>query len=174
MDTDEFGKVFIIACKSGYDKVARLLLENNVDVDTCNKNCYTVLMYASLREHVEVVKLLLEYEVNVNKSTIFYHNTALMIASRNGNVEIVKLLLEHDVDVNKLDRDGDTALVYAILNEHVKVVQLLLEYGADVNTVNSDCISPLCYAKKSKCEEIKNLLLDHEKNNEVNEVSEVL
>jgi len=99
------------------------------DINSCDKDGDTALMWASMYGHIEVVKLLLEAGADVNAKTID-GDTALKWASDYGHTEIVKLLLEAGADVNAKDKWGNTALVKAIDSGYIKIVKLLKQYGA--------------------------------------------
>jgi len=87
-------------------------------------------------KHVEVVKVLLEENADVNAKDII-GNTALhycMKLKRNASTfEIAKILLEENAEVNALNRFGQSPMFDAILNPDIDRVQLLLKYGADID-----------------------------------------
>ncbi|MGC9057946.1 MAG: ankyrin repeat domain-containing protein, partial [Candidatus Micrarchaeia archaeon] len=93
-------------------------------------NCATnkALMYAARDGRTEIVKSLLEKDIDVNAKDKWGW-TALMYAARDGRTEIVKLLLEKGADVNAKDILGLTALRYAAENGHKDVVELLKKAG---------------------------------------------
>ena len=103
---------------------------------------------------MEVVRVLLEYSVNVNKSDVA-KITPLHSAAGRGFVDIVRLLLTAGADVNLASERGSTPLHEAswgghveVLHDkgsssdasgacHVAIVRLLLEYQADINFSDS-------------------------------------
>lgn len=100
------------------------------DIDEC---CWTLLMYASRHNRVEVVKFIINTPgININ-TVAKDKRTALMIASARGNIEIVKLLLEvPGIDKNARNLYGWTALSYAILYMQPEVAKLLTESGVEL------------------------------------------
>ena len=66
-------------------------------------NGLTALMLAAMKDHTEVVKLLLEKGAEVNAKESTDSATALMMAANNGHAEVVKLLLEKSANVNMKD-----------------------------------------------------------------------
>jgi len=82
-----------------------------------------------------MIKVLLQYGVNLNTSFDNLSHTPLQIAARDGNTEIVDLLLEHGADVNSppAKHYGATALQFAAIEGLLGIAFLLLENGADVN-----------------------------------------
>lgn len=85
------------ACKSletGSNEIVQLLLEAGADVEGADPKTGTALRAAMVRGHESIVRLLLEYEADVNK-----HST-LMEALRRGHTKIAKLLVENGANVN--------------------------------------------------------------------------
>ena len=121
-----------------------------------------LLMAASRRGQVNVVRALLEVDgIDVNKADS-NGETALIAASSEGHVDVVSMLLNVDgIDVNKADRDyGDTALILASLKGHLGVVQALLGVGGiEVNKQNIHGRTALMYASSSGNLEIVRMLL---------------
>ncbi|KAL6633133.1 ankyrin [Neocallimastix sp. 'constans'] len=176
--TDTFsGTPLIVACEYGQYEIVKFLLENGADINSVNangdkpihvaclvedrkitellmehgKNTYgsTLLMTSVNNENVEMVKLLLELNINNINEKNGEGKTALFFATENKNYEIVKLLLEHGADVNIpnnhkstpltlasedgkkiLDNDGDSSLKLAKEGHFKEIEELLLEYGA--------------------------------------------
>ena len=119
------------ACSSGeVDRVKRLL-EGGVNTDAMNEDKYTPLHVATMKGHVEVVKLL------------------------------VKALLAEGLDVDATDVGGFTPLQYACEQGHVEMVQLLLEAGADFDAdMCNDGWPPLHIATEKGHVEVVKLLVD--------------
>ena len=125
-------------------------------------------MYAcQTKKNIEVVKLLLDKNVDVNNKTT-HGNTALMFACLSRNYEIIKLLIDKNADVNAKTTkpaEGFTALIHASQTCEVEIVKLLIDNNANVN---DGVCSPLYYAIKRGKLDIVKLLLD--KNANVNNV----
>ncbi len=107
-------------------------------VDTTYENAsgLTALMLAVKHNRYNTVKLLIKYNLNVNRQP-YSGKTALMIASKMGNDKMVKLLLENGADINQKDREGLTALDYAQRDGKTSTVELLKQYQekTDNNTI---------------------------------------
>ncbi len=121
--------------KNDVEAVKSILKDKKINVNIQYKHGYTVLITASEKNHIEIVKLLLESSNKTNLDVNIQNlvgNTALIEASSQGHVEIVKLLLENpektNIDVNIKNYLGNTALRSSSLKEHNKIIKLLLRY----------------------------------------------
>ena len=85
------------------------------------------LIFASLLNRTEIVKLLLAVpgiDINLQNE---YGDSALIIACKEGNSEIIKLLLTAPgINVNLQNKDGDSALIITCRKGNAEIVKLLL------------------------------------------------
>nr|WP_321440274.1 ankyrin repeat domain-containing protein [uncultured Hyphomonas sp.] len=103
-----------------------------------------ILAAASVRP--DVLQILPEFGVPLDRSTNYFGKTALMYAAQLDMPESVRVLLDAGVDVNRstqsvqegdrracgqLQRDHRTALMYAAENASEELISLLLDAGAD-------------------------------------------
>jgi ankyrin repeat protein len=108
-------------------KIVQFLLEKNALVnDECEEE--RTLMIAVLNSNVDMVKLLLQHNADVNVVNLNFQN-CLMLSK---NIEITKILLEKNVNVNETDEDNKTALFYAVSNGEFEIAKILIEHRADV------------------------------------------
>lgn len=96
---------------------------------------YTPLNIALSQGHLEIVKVLLNNNADVQTMTKVGW-TPLHLASRKGDLEIVKILIDKGAEINSTDRRGWTPLDLASSRGHVSIVKLLLEEGACVEPIN--------------------------------------
>ena len=104
---------------------------------------------------VEICKLLIRYDVNVN-STLFY-DSPLNTACENGQYLCVSVLLENGADVNAGDRyNGVTPIMAAVRQQfrmtddfvinRLNCIGLLISYNADVNQTENYGNTALMYS----------------------------
>ena len=173
------GKMFE-ACKSGETQIVKLLLErcNSEESGLNSKDEYgaTALMWACFNGHKDVVKLLLDSNIELNARSD-YGDTALMWACQNGHKDVVQLLLDYSdsnmddfldwgyiIDVNATNNYGWTAFMAACCNGHNDVVQLLLnlsDRNIDMNARNNQGYTAFMYACYNGHKDVVQLLLDH-------------
>jgi ankyrin repeat protein len=87
------------ASQSGSFALVKLLLDNGAEVDgqkAACVGCGTPLLWASYRNDVEMVRLLLERGARNDYVELLSDRTARTIAESNGNREIIELLDQHD------------------------------------------------------------------------------
>ena len=75
------------------------LLNRGVDVNKANNRKCSALHYASSKQHIDLVRILLENDAKVNVSDV-RRETPLHRASIGSNTQIIRLLLENDADIN--------------------------------------------------------------------------
>ncbi|KAF7972864.1 hypothetical protein HWV62_16906 [Athelia sp. TMB] len=120
------------ASSRGHIKIAKLLLENGVDVNAQGGNYGTALHAASSAGHRGVAQLLLDNGADINVQIGLY-GTALQAASAGGHLQVVRLMLEKGADANAEAGKSGAALYIAALFGHLEVAKLLLENGAYAN-----------------------------------------
>ena len=121
--------------------VEYILRHDPSSVNQNDINGDTPLHHASFDGQVEIVKLLLDFNANVNAKDFVQTSTPLFsaIASNSKeNVNIVKLLLEKNADVEyqvaTSTLQGDTPLMAAVIARNKNIVNQLIEKNA--NTIS--------------------------------------
>jgi len=138
-------KALHLAARYGHVDVAKLLIQNEADVNAVCKADMTSLHLATRYGHVDVAKLLIQNGADVN-AVDKYDWTSLHLATRYGHVDVAKLLIQSGADVNAVNNDNDTSVHVTASTGNVDVAKLLIQKGADVNAVNKFNYSVLNYA----------------------------
>ena len=115
----------------------------------------TILIIAARDGKLDIVKVLLRYEANVEaRGTIKFDGkviedcTALWVAAAKGHFDVVRLLIEQNAEVDGRTSSNSTPLRAAALHGHLDIVRCLVENGADVNARTNFGSTPLmltCY-----------------------------
>ena len=102
------------------------------------------MYFAAKGGHVDVVKLLLKHNADVNQAKTHSGATPVYIAAQEGHVDVVTALVAGNADVNQATTDtGATPVYIATENGHVDVVTALVASSADVNQACTDGLTPL-------------------------------
>lgn len=126
------------AAQEGDLEKVKTLLESGVDPNIAQPNG-TLLHFAVLKSHAEMVKMLLAAGANVNAALIPRGWTPLHYVR---NAEVAQILLAADADKYAIADDGRTPLHWAVLFD-VETVKVLLTAGADINAVDQNGNTPL-------------------------------
>lgn len=134
----------IMAIADASLKVAQVLIEaKGTNVNFLNQAGESALMYAALKGHGALVKLLISKDADVNKAGW----TPLHYAATHGDVEVVRLLLEHHAFVNAVSPNGTTPLMMAAQYGSPSAVKLLLDEGAEPLLKNEQGLNALDFAR---------------------------
>lgn len=105
-----------------------VILQSEYDVNFLLRG-QTPLHYAIKGQGVDIVKLLIKHNANIEYKDI-YKETALNSAVRTANTGIIKILLDEGADVNTEASNKSTPLDYAVHQGDIETVNILGQYGA--------------------------------------------
>lgn len=112
------------------------------------------LMLVSLKGHLQLAKLLVSRQADINHPGW----TPLHYAATGGHVEIIQLLLDESAYIDAESPNGSTPLMMAARYGNAKAVQLLLNEGADVEVKNQLGLTALDFAIQGKRPDAAKLL----------------
>jgi ankyrin repeat protein len=146
------------AAVRGYTEVARILLENGLDINKPTARGSTYLCDAALKGQKGIAQLLLDHGANLaarNK----WGGTALHDAALGGSAEVIDLLLDRgaEIDARNLEM-GATPLMLAASLGWMDAVVVLLKRGANSQLRDSSGHFALDRARETKNAEIIRLL----------------
>jgi ankyrin repeat protein len=160
-------------------QTAEFLRHNGADVNVHGNDldAKTPLLSAAWYGDLEVVRVLLDYKVDVNLRGI-KNFTAIHYVSHGPHTDwtlppqcgpqmlpdIARLLLEQVSDIDARADDGRTALHWAAKCGRVEVVHVLLEHGASVGAEDKDGETPFHLAAMSGSVDTVRVLLEHDAN----------
>lgn len=116
--------------------ILKLLLNQNVNVNSCDVTNWTALFYAVTNGYAHIVQLLINYNADINARDNNM-STPLHYAVLRGRTNIAKILLDSGANINAQDKYGSTPLMYAYLSRDENMVELLLTYKPNLNMVNN-------------------------------------
>ncbi|UWX11391.1 CRPV-282 [Crowpox virus] len=121
-------------------RIAKLLLDNGININAVDKHYYTALHFAAERGMIDMIRLLLDYGADTTLITRS-GNTALELAILFENLEAVSILLNH-YDDKKVRMTSSSSnkrvisnnpLIKAISTCNLNVVLFLINSELDVN-----------------------------------------
>jgi ankyrin repeat protein len=160
--TDPFLPTSLHSCvKRGDISIARLLIQNKVDISPMNTMALTPLHFAVGRikpPNEEMVRLLLDAGANISASSRCCFSV-LHAATMDGTTAIVELLLQRGAILTICRHDGNTLLHCAASHATGATVQLFLQAGLDIEATNHLGETPLhCAAAYDRKDAIEKLL----------------
>lgn len=148
------------AANGSVTHMARLMDEENLEVNELNLDGRSALSAAAENGHLAAAKLLVERGGCVDTRDA-NGETALWWASRNGHTQVVELLLELKASTELGDPDNQTPLCAAAQKGHDAVVKALLENGGNPNAATEYGKTPLMFATILNRSEMVGLLIHH-------------
>ena len=149
-----------LAVFKGRAKTVKMLMSKGAMVDTRNNSGFTLLLSAADEGHVDVCKLLLAVNSNVEErmpSTLY---TPLHFAAINGNETIIELLLSHNADVNSRSKTEAAPLHLASQEGHLVAVVALLQAGADPFLPRQGGALPIHQAANKNHSQVARILIE--------------
>jgi ankyrin repeat protein len=181
----QFGCPLAAAAGARHKAMVELLLRRGANINAQDENGETALGYAVAGGELEIVKLLLHNNANVNlgendcyplrisasrgQREIFHllleygaevSCVNLGVAATGGNIVIMQFCLENGGDVNERDENNGCALQTAAFMGHTEAVRFLLDHGADPNIQGGQSGNALQAAVRADSVGIVNMLLD--------------
>lgn len=137
--------LIVLAAREKSDKVAKVLASNpKTDLDKTDSADENAMMLAALNGDLDLVKLLIDKDAEVNKKGW----APLHYAAANGHDDIVQLLIDHSAYLDTPSPNGTTPLMMAARGNHITTMKVLLDAGADPRIKNQIGMSALDFAKR--------------------------
>ena len=121
--------------RQGDQQIIKELLDHGADSDGKNDNKVTPMLRALQHNRIDIAKILLEYNADVNIPCYFVGHTALHQMALRGDLEAVEFLLQNGAHVDKAGNENVTPL-FECLNipkDLIYIAQTLLKHGANIN-----------------------------------------
>merc|ERR1711879_402704 len=120
------------AVRQGDTHAVKLLFDSKkLAVDARDPDEKTALHWAVIRNHPDLVELLLERRAQIDLGSET-GDSAMHYAAREGHAEITALLLKHGANVNITNANGWTPLHWTAIYGHEAVANKLIEADANV------------------------------------------
>ena len=118
------------ACEAGNLKKVKSILARSKKISVKYLNLMYTLNLAVMDGYSNIVKILVDMGVNVNKGDSYYGSKPLHNACRKGCMEIAQILLENGADIDTTENFSKlTPLHYAAGKQSTEITKLLLQNG---------------------------------------------
>lgn len=116
------------AAKGNHELVLHLIRDQGHDVETVASNGATAIAFAAFYGHLEVAKILVQQNCNIEASATFdtiSGMTPFLLAAQAGNVQMVKLLLSNGAHYNILAGEDGEYSAETLAKDNPKIVNIL-------------------------------------------------
>jgi len=130
--------ILIQSAAKGDIEAVKRELSKRLDINAKDSSGKTALMYASGKNFINIVKLLIQKGAKVNE-TDYFGDTPLTFAiySENG-LETIKFLVQSGANVNiKIPPLDRTPLILACIEGKTEIAKFLIQSGANINSVDT-------------------------------------
>lgn len=136
--SEQSGAILLLATKSNYYNIVRLLVDSGVNINYQDTNGETALHVAARYGHVECAQILLDGKADTDLAEQYFGWTPTHIAAVDGHVKIIELLIAAGAVVNKPDLSGWNAREHAALRGNLLIARKLLEAAPRDELQHSD------------------------------------
>lgn len=132
----------ILCCKLGYYEMAKLIVENNGEIDKTSNEGKVALHYAATIPNIDLLELLLGHGTKVDPVD-HQGRTPLFDACKVNNTHAVVYLLKNQANIEHEDAHGFRPLHTAVQNKSADAVEILCKEGSILNAVDHAGRTPL-------------------------------
>lgn len=158
---DDWETPLMAAIRNNQFETVKFLLDHKADIAVPKNrgNCLHLAVYSN---NIELVKLLLQYNLDLN--ALNDHNeTPLMVAVRNNKVEMANYLLSLGSDCSTVDKSGSNLLHLAAERNLLELAGTIIKKNEniDINLIDKYGQTPLSLAAQNNNAAMVSLLLKH-------------
>ena len=159
--------IFRFRRSGGDPRPVRPFLEYGADMDTRDRNHWTLLHVMSYHGYPGPVQVLLEQGANAdvrdNKGRTPLHVSIKGFEPYHKDTyfDVMRVLIAHGADVNAQDVDRSTPLHLIAARGGLEITRLLLDHGADANVRNNQGKVPCDIAADNSSLSLTRLLSEH-------------
>ena len=132
-----FSSIMSASRGTGDSGTVKWLIEQDIDVNHCDKKGFTAVHNAAQKGNLDVLKLLKASGANIHAQTMSGDNSIMLASIGTGDCDTVRWLIEQGVDVNHCNKEGCTAIHKAAQNSKLDVLKLLKARGASIHAQSS-------------------------------------
>ena len=130
---------FDIACIQGHEKVVRLFLNKDVNINRYVRGCMPIIFKVIYEDKLAVFEELLSFPgINLNKFDIKNADTPLTYAIFQRKTKMAKLLIAHGADVNLKNEKGANAFHRACYYGETEIMEELLKINPEFINMPDD------------------------------------
>ena len=141
-------------------RLARLLIEHGVPVNTQDSSRRTPLHYAAFKENLEIVELLLNKNANVELKDRD-GKTPIEFADDVDETPVWRILKDKEDELKSIRQFGNALALVAAKNGNVDEVSRLFTQGVDVNSKDEEQLTLLHHATINGDVDMVKFLLNH-------------
>ena len=160
LDKYYYGPMVILACRCKQYGILDFLLEKGADIDACDSNRISLLMWANLQDNMELVDKLIKKGANLNLRDK-HGMSLLMWAHQRKERNKLDYFINQGADVNIRDADARTMLMLSSMAGDKEMLEYLISKGAGLNVKDKDGQTALMLAYKKRRMDVVDYLIEN-------------
>lgn len=156
IDNNNYYPIFYTIINNNIEHL-QLLLKYNVNINVCSNNMNCLILCINYNR-LEILKLLLSNDLNINNNDLFKINI-------NNGYDTLKYLINNNyLDINILDDKYNNILINAVLNKNTNFIKWLCKTNINIDYYNKDNKNALYYSLINGCYNISDYLIKYGSN----------
>lgn len=148
-----------LACITGYEIMAKLLIENGANVNMADPKGKRPLHDVTISGNMEIAKMLVRKGANINVCDLEVGSTPLMLACARGLKDMVEFFLMEGGDVHSIDYYYRNVAHYLVQSDNGGIVNCLREADTNFDALDYEGNSPLHLACEAGAENVAREML---------------
>ncbi|CAB3388779.1 Hypothetical predicted protein [Cloeon dipterum] len=158
---EDYDDLFRACAERKLEKVKQLMTSRTFDIEKRNIKDETLLLVATMRDHVDVMQFLLENGADIEGKCTNYQQTPLLAAAYFSNLQTFQFLESRGANIDAVDNMNGDAFMRAVDSSNLELMKYLVSTGKfNLERRNSNGKTPWIKAAAKTSIEVKKYLVE--------------
>ncbi|XP_065353583.1 ankyrin repeat domain-containing protein 17-like [Cloeon dipterum] len=158
---EDYDDLFRACAEGKLEKVKQLMTSRTFDIEKRNKKDETLLVVATMGDHVDVIQFLLEMGADIEGKCTSYQQTPLLAAAFFSKLKTFQFLESRGANIDAVDNMNGDAFMRAADSSNLELMKYLVNIGKyNLERRNSNGMTPWIKAARNTSIEVKKHLVE--------------